>query len=108
MDSVLGIDVIHHLARPAAFFSEAARVLGPGGRLAVVEPWVTPFSFPIYRWLHQEGCRLDLDPWDPFGLGTLTSKEAFQGDGAVVWRLARTTPPPAGTIWGSAPRDSAS
>jgi SAM-dependent methyltransferase len=92
MDAVLGIDVIHHLARPAAFFSEAARVLGAGGRLAVVEPWVTPLSFPIYRWLHQEGCRPGLDPWDPFELGTATHKEAFQGDGAVMWKLARATP----------------
>ncbi len=90
--TVVGIDVIHHLARPAALFSEAARVLAVGGRLAAVEPWVTPLSFPIYRWLHQEGCRLDLDPWDPFGLGSHSGKEAFQGDGAVVWKLARTTP----------------
>lgn len=92
MNAVLGIDVIHHLARPATFFSEAARVLVARGRLAVVEPWVTPLSFPIYRWLHQEGCRLGLDPWDPFALGSVTHKEAFQGDGAVVWKLARATP----------------
>ena len=93
MSTVLGIDVIHHLARPAQFFAEAARVLEPGGKLAVVEPWVTPLSYPIYRWLHQEGCRLDLDPWDPFHLGTGAAKDAFQGDAAVVYRLARTTPP---------------
>jgi len=92
MSTVVGIDVIHHLARPAAFFSEAARILAAGGRLAVVEPWVTPFSYPIYRWLHQEGCRLGLDPWDPFDLGRSPRKEAFQGDGAVMWKLAKATP----------------
>ena len=92
LDAIVGLDVIHHLARPASFFWEAARTLVPGGRIAVVEPWVTPFSYPIYRWLHQEGCRRDLDPWDPFPTAETSPKDAFQGDGAVVWRLLRTTP----------------
>jgi hypothetical protein len=92
ISAVLGLDVVHHLARPSAFFSEAARVLVAGGRLAVVEPWITPLSFPIYRWLHQEGCRRDLDPWDPFDLGSQFRKEAFQGDAAVVWKLVKETP----------------
>jgi len=91
LHAIVGLDVIHHLAQPAAFFAEAARTLAAGGRIAVVEPWVTPFSYPIYRWLHQEGCRLDLDPWDPFRLEGKGRKDAFQGDGAVVSRLVRTT-----------------
>lgn len=90
LQAVLGLDLVHHLARPGAFFAEVARVLGPGGRLAVVEPWVTPLSFPIYRWLHQEGCTLGLDPWDPFGVGEGT-KDAFDGDAAVVSSLVRRT-----------------
>ena len=90
LQAVLGLDLVHHLARPAAFFTEVARVLGPAGRLAVVEPWVTPFSFPIYRWLHQEGCTLGLDPWDPFGVGE-GAKDAFDGDAAVMGNLVRRT-----------------
>jgi SAM-dependent methyltransferase len=86
-EAILGTDVLHHLARPAAFFAEAARVLRPGGRLALVEPWVTPFSYPIYRFLHQEGCRLSLDPWDPFARTGGSQKEAFEGDAAVPWAL---------------------
>jgi SAM-dependent methyltransferase len=86
--AVLGLDVLHHFASPAAFFTEAARVLAPGGRIALVEPWITPFSWPIYRFLHQEGCRLSVDPWRPFpGEG----KDSFEGDAAVPWRLARDT-----------------
>jgi SAM-dependent methyltransferase len=89
-DAVAAVDLVHHVARPAAFFSEVARVLSPGGRLVVVEPWVSPLSFPVYRWMHEEGCRLSLDPWDPFGAGT--GKDPFEGDAAVVWRLVRDTP----------------
>jgi SAM-dependent methyltransferase len=89
-DAILALDLVHHLARPAEFFREVARVVRPGGHLAVVEPWVTPLSFPIYRWLHQEGCTPGLDPWSPFGP---EAKDAFEGDAAVVWRLVRDTPP---------------
>jgi SAM-dependent methyltransferase len=88
-DAIAALDLVHHVARPAAFFTEAARVLAPGGRLVVVEPWVTPLSFPLYRWLHQEGCRLSLDPWHPFEGDSL--KDPFQGDAAVMWRLVRDT-----------------
>ena len=86
--AVVGLDVLHHLARPAAFFAESARVLAPGGRIAVVEPWITPFSWPIYRFLHQEDCRLSVDPWDPF---PGEAKDSFEGDAAVPWRLVRDT-----------------
>jgi SAM-dependent methyltransferase len=92
IDAVAAFDLIHHLADPRAFFEEAARVLAPGGRMVVVEPWVTPFSYPIYRFLHEEGCTLGLDPWDPFGVAKGGSKAAFTGDAAVVSRLVRTTP----------------
>jgi SAM-dependent methyltransferase len=44
-DAILGVDILHHVARPRSFFAEAARILRPGGRLALVEPWVTPLSF---------------------------------------------------------------
>jgi SAM-dependent methyltransferase len=91
VDAVIGLDMLHHLARPGRFFDEAARVLRPRGRIAVIEPWVTPFSYPIYRFLHREGCTLGLDPWNPFALEPTGQKDAFDGDAAVVWRLLRTT-----------------
>jgi SAM-dependent methyltransferase len=86
---VLGLDVLHHLARPADFFRETTRVLARGGRLALVEPWITPFAWLIYRFFHQEDCRLSVDPWDPFPAG---SKDSFDGDAAVPWRIVRDTP----------------
>jgi SAM-dependent methyltransferase len=84
--AVVGIDFVHHLARPLEFFREAARVLKPGGELRAVEPWVSPFSFPIYRFLHQEGATLGLDPARPFERGG--AKEPFDGDAGVTRSIA--------------------
>ena len=90
-DAVVGLDVLHHLAEPRRFFEEAARILRPGGVMALVEPWVTPLSYPIYRWLHREGCDLRLDPWKPFGQDP-RQKAAFEGNAAVPWRILRAKP----------------
>jgi SAM-dependent methyltransferase len=100
--AVAALDLVHHLARPAAFFAEAARVLRRGGRLAVLEPWVTVLSYPVYRFAHQEGCDLRLDPWDPFPLAG-ASKRPFEGDAAVLRRLLRSTPDEHWSRWGLGP-----
>lgn len=42
--NVVGVDVIHHLARPEEALAEVARVLVPGGRMALVEPWAGPLG----------------------------------------------------------------
>jgi SAM-dependent methyltransferase len=90
-DAIAAVDLVHHLAQPAGFFEEARRVLRPGGRVVAVEPWITPLAFPVYRWLHQEGCRPGLDPWQPFGASAPGAKDPFEGDAAVVWSLVRKT-----------------
>ncbi len=88
VDAVVGVDVLHHLPRPAHFFREAARVLGGVGELRLVEPWITPLGWIVYRFFHQEDCRLRLDPWDPF---PGPEKDAFDGNAAVPWRLVGRT-----------------
>jgi SAM-dependent methyltransferase len=92
VDVVIGLDVLHHLAAPRDFLAEVSRVLQPRGEIQLLEPWVTPFSFPIYRWLHEEGCRPGLDPWRPFGADG-RAKAAFTGDAAVLWKLLRGATP---------------
>lgn len=84
-NSVLGLDVLHHLPDPRAFLAEAARVLVPGGRLALVEPWISALSWPVYRFFHEEDCRLSIDPWRPFPPG----KAGFDGDAALPWKIVR-------------------
>jgi SAM-dependent methyltransferase len=88
-DAVLALDVLHHLAEPARFFDECVRVLRPRGRIAVVEPWVTPFSYPIYKWVHEERCRSGLDHWRPFDSGD--GKAPFEGDAGIFSQLIRST-----------------
>jgi SAM-dependent methyltransferase len=60
---VIMLDVLHHLGRPLEFLSEAARVLRPGGILAMIEPGMSPMAYPFYRRLHQEPADLGADPF---------------------------------------------
>lgn len=56
-------DVLHHLPHPGRFFTDATRVLRPGGRVVMVEPYCSPLSGPVYRFLHFEGADLRADPF---------------------------------------------
>jgi SAM-dependent methyltransferase len=80
LDGVLLFDVLHHLSAPAVLFREASRVLRPGGRLVLMEPYVSLLSYPFYRFLHIEG--LD-DRVEPFALDAPTDKDPFAGNQAL-------------------------
>lgn len=69
------IDVLHHLSNPVKFLEEAGRVLEKGGRLIMLEPFPSPFSFQIYKHFHSEPFLMNVDyfakneieiknPWD--------------------------------------------
>src|SRR5436190_11500003 len=47
-------DVFHHLRAPNAFLRESRRVLTPGGRLILFEPYISWSSFPVYGLFHHE------------------------------------------------------
>jgi SAM-dependent methyltransferase len=55
-------DVLHHVAAPPSFFAEADRVLRPGGRIVIVEPYISPISQIIYGHFHEEPSILSVDP----------------------------------------------
>lgn len=63
--NIVMLDVLHHLPRPADFFDEAARLLKPGGRLVMLEPAITPGSWPFLYFAHPEPVVLTVDPLDP-------------------------------------------
>ena len=85
--NVLGLDVLHHLAAPMKFLKEAERVLIPGGRLVLVEPWITPFSRFLYRYFHQEDCDLSVRPWKLDEAREAPVKKAFEGNQAIPYLL---------------------
>jgi len=47
-------DVFHHLEAPLAFLGEARRVLAPGGRVILFEPYISFASWPAYGVAHHE------------------------------------------------------
>lgn len=65
-DATLGalvlFDVLHHVAAPEAFFAEATRVLAPGGRIVLCEPFISPLSGWVYRRFHSEPVDMTVDP----------------------------------------------
>jgi SAM-dependent methyltransferase len=81
------VDTLHHLPRPLDFLAEAARVLQPRGRVAMIEPWITPPSWVLYRYFHHEDCRLGVDLTRPFDGD---DKAALDGNAAIPYlTLAR-------------------
>jgi SAM-dependent methyltransferase len=84
--NILGLDVLHHLAAPMTFLREVQRVLIPGGRLLLVEPWVTPFSYLVYRYFHQEDCSLSARPQET-ETPARSAKKAFDGNQAIPYLL---------------------
>jgi SAM-dependent methyltransferase len=80
LGAIVVFDVLHHIPRPSSFLTEAVRVLQPGGRVVMCEPYVSPLSFPVYRWLHEERCDFAVDP---FGGGPTTSGDPFEGNQAI-------------------------
>jgi SAM-dependent methyltransferase len=71
--AVVMLDVFHHIPRPATFFAQAAHILRPGGRMIMIEPWVTSWSRFVYQYLHHEPFNPEVNDWHFQKGGPLTS-----------------------------------
>ncbi len=82
LGGVAMVNVLHHIPHPSAFFDEAARCVRPGGRVAMLEPWVTPWSRLVYTHLHHEPFAPQAANWQLSGQGALSD-----ANGALPWIL---------------------
>ncbi len=61
--AIVMVDVFHHIPDARSFLEEAGRCLKPGGRILMVEPWITSFSRLIYSLFHHEPVDMDAQSW---------------------------------------------
>lgn len=73
-------NVLHHLPQVERFFAEAERCLRPGGVVAMIEPWVTPWSRLVYTYLHHEPFAPDAQEWRLAAGGPLS-----EANGGLPW-----------------------
>lgn len=55
-------DTLHHIENVSLFFDEALRTLRVGGRIIIMDPYLSWASWPIYRWMHPEPVDAREDP----------------------------------------------
>ena len=80
--AIVMVDVFHHIQDAAEFLSEAQRCLKLGGRVVMIEPWLTTCSGWIYRFLHAEPCRPHVSNWSFSKGGPLS-----QANSALPWLI---------------------
>jgi SAM-dependent methyltransferase len=85
---VVMLDVLHHLERPIEFLNETARVLKPGGHLAMIEPAMTTVARRFYDHFHEEPVDMDADPFAPVAVNP--DRDPFDANQAIPSLLFAT------------------
>ena len=100
---IVGFDVFHHLARPMAFLAEARRTLKSGGRVILVEPYISATGRIVYGPFHDEPIAMS-EPIDRSTEPPASGYHAAQGNATRLffgaearaweseWRLVEATP----------------
>jgi len=70
--AIVMTNVLHHLPQARLFLAEATRCVRSGGVLAMIEPWVTPWSWFVYTQLHHEPFQPKAPSWELPASGPLS------------------------------------
>ena len=102
--AILMIDVLHHLPKVRSFLNNAARCIGEGGVISMVEPWVTPWSKIFFRNFQDEPFCPESKTWEFMENGPLSGANValpwiiFERDRYLFerqfpqWRIQRLNP----------------
>jgi SAM-dependent methyltransferase len=85
---VVMLDVLHHLERPIEFLKEASRALKSGGRLAMIEPAMTPLARRFYDYFHDEPVDMGVDPFADVAINR--DRDPFDANQAIPTLLFAT------------------
>jgi len=78
--AIVMTNVLHHMPNVHSFFAEATRCLRKGGKILMVEPWVTWWSSLVYKHLHHEPFDPEAREWSFPAAGHLSSANS-----AIPW-----------------------
>ncbi len=78
--AIVMMDVFHHIPRPGRFLAQAADAAKPGGRIIMIEPWVTAWSRFVYRYVHHEPFDVEVKDWKINAGGPLSGANS-----AIPW-----------------------
>jgi SAM-dependent methyltransferase len=80
--AIFMVNVLHHINDVSRFFTEARRVLVSRGMIAMIEPYVSPFSRFVYTYIHHEPFDEHTDSWQLPPSGPLSG-----GNDALPWNV---------------------
>jgi SAM-dependent methyltransferase len=104
LNAIVMTNVLHHIPSVRTFFSEATRVVRPGGVISMIEPWASTWSKLVYTYLHHEHFDMQADSWEFPSSGPLSGAHQalpwiiFQRDRDrflrefPAWKIDRITP----------------
>lgn len=78
--AIVFTNVMHHMPDVCEFLKEASRCLREGGRILMIEPWVTPWSRFVYTRFHHEPFCPEATDWTFPSTGPLSG-----ANGAIPW-----------------------
>jgi SAM-dependent methyltransferase len=70
--AIVMTNVLHHMPDVRRFFAEASRCLRWGGKILLIEPWVTPWSRFVYKYFHSEPFHPEAQEWSFSSTGPLS------------------------------------